>query len=52
MKANLNQARAGLHLGAPRSISDQRVDEVTMTLEGMPKNATHWSTRGLAQRLG
>ena len=40
-------------VGAPRSISDQRVEEViTETLESMPKNATHWSTRGLAQQLG
>ena len=40
-------------VGAPRSISDQRVEEViTKTLESIPKNATHWSTRGLAQQLG
>ena len=40
-------------VGAPRSISDQRVEEViTKTLESMPKNATHWSARGLAQQLG
>ena len=40
-------------VGAPRSISDQRVEEViTKTLESMPKNATNWSTRGLAQQLG
>ena len=40
-------------VGAPRSISDQRVEEViTTTLEKMPKNATHWSTRALAQQLG
>ena len=40
-------------VGASRSISDQRVEEViTKTLESMPKNATHWSTRGLAQQLG
>ena len=40
-------------VGAPRSISDQRVEEViTKTLESMPTNATHWSTRGLAQQLG
>jgi transposase len=40
-------------VGAPRSISDQRVEEViTKTLESMAKNATHWSTRGLAQQLG
>ncbi len=40
-------------VGAPRSISDERVEEViTTTLESMPKDATHWSSRALAQRLG
>ena len=40
-------------VGAPRSISDERVEEViTTTLESMPQNATHWSSRALAQRLG
>lgn len=39
--------------GAPRTISDARVEEViTRTLESQPKNATHWSTRGLAKALG
>jgi transposase len=39
--------------GAPRSISDEKVAEVVrITLEQRPKNATHWSTRSLACRLG
>ena len=39
--------------GAPRSISDEKVEEVvTTTLETMPKDATHWSTRSLATRTG
>src|SRR5579859_4531031 len=39
--------------GAPRSISDEKVEEVvTTTLETMPKDATHWSTRSLAARTG
>ena len=39
--------------GAPRSISDDKVEEViTMTLEEKPKAATHWSTRGMAQAAG
>ena len=40
-------------VGAPRTISDEKVEEVvTATLESMPKDATHWSTRSLAARTG
>jgi transposase len=40
-------------LGAPRSISDARVEEViTKTLESMPANSTHWSTRLMARTTG
>ncbi len=36
-------------VGAPRTISDEKVEAVlTATLETMPKDATHWSTRALA----
>jgi transposase len=39
--------------GAPRSITDAQVEEViTKTLESMPVNSTHWSTRLMAQKLG
>jgi transposase len=39
--------------GAPRRISDEQVEQaVTRTLESKPTNATHWSTRGLADELG
>lgn len=39
--------------GAPRSISDGEVERVvTMTLETLPKNATHWSTRSMAAASG
>jgi transposase len=39
--------------GAPRSISDERVEEVvTKTLEAMPENSTHWSSRLMAQKVG
>src|SRR4051794_30325366 len=35
--------------GAPRSITDTQVEQaVTRTLESIPEDATHWSTRGLA----
>jgi transposase len=39
--------------GAPRTISDARVDQVvTLTLETTPRDATHWSTRAMATRCG
>ncbi len=39
--------------GAPRSILDEHVAAViTTTLESTPENATHWSSRALAARLG
>jgi len=39
--------------GAPRSITDAHVEEViTKTLESMPVNSTHWSTRLMAQKTG
>jgi len=45
----LDEPRAG----APRRIGDAEVERVlTLTLESMPSNATHWSTRLLARRCG
>lgn len=39
--------------GAPRTIDDARVDAViARTLESVPKNATHWSTRSMAREMG
>jgi transposase len=39
--------------GAPRTLTDAQVEEViTKTLESKPANATHWSTRNMAQTLG
>jgi len=39
--------------GAPRTITDEVVDRiVAQTLESKPKNATHWSTRSLAEAEG
>jgi transposase len=39
--------------GAPRSLADAKVEEViSRTLETKPDNATHWSTRGMAQQVG
>ncbi len=39
--------------GAPRRITDAQVEEVvTKTLETMPTNSTHWSTRLMAAQTG
>jgi transposase len=39
--------------GAPRSIGDDDVEAVIVrTLEDKPSDATHWSTRDLAKRVG
>ena len=39
--------------GAPRTINDAKVDAViARTLESLPKNATHWSTRSMAREMG
>jgi transposase len=40
-------------VGAPRQIKDRQVEEViTKTLESMPANSTHWSTRLMAEKVG
>jgi transposase len=39
--------------GAPRKISDERVEQVVIqTLESTPRGQTHWSTRELAKATG
>jgi transposase len=39
--------------GTPRSIADKQVEAVvTKTLESMPANSTHWSTRLMAKKAG
>jgi transposase len=39
--------------GAPRTVTDERVaDLLVRTLETMPENATHWSTRSMAAACG
>ena len=39
--------------GAPRTISDDKVEAVIVkTLEETPVDATHWSTRSMAQKAG
>jgi transposase len=53
----LRQRIAGLmdapRVGAPRKITDAEVETaIRTTLESRPKDATHWSTRSLARKLG
>jgi len=53
----LQRGLAGLldepRAGAPRQITDEKIERVVvMTLETMPSEATHWSTRSLASRSG
>ncbi len=48
---------AGLHdeprPGAPRSITDEQVERVVRaTLETLPEQGTHWSTRQMAKKMG
>ena len=39
--------------GAPRTITDATVEDVLRrTLESTPRDATHWSTRGMADTVG
>ena len=39
--------------GAPRTVGDEQIEKVlTMTLETLPKDATHWSTRSMAANAG
>jgi len=39
--------------GPPRTITDDKVEAVIVkTLEGKPKDATHWSTRSMAKATG
>lgn len=39
--------------GAPRRVTDTQIEEViTKTLERTPRDATHWSTRSMAETVG
>ncbi|MEZ6055587.1 MAG: IS630 family transposase [Planctomycetaceae bacterium] len=53
----IDQRLEGLHdeprPGAPRTVTDEQVETVVVkTLESKPKNATHWSTRSMAEATG
>ncbi len=39
--------------GAPRTIEDERIEAIIVqTLESLPADATHWSSRGMAKASG
>jgi transposase len=39
--------------GRPRAVADAQIEAlITATLETTPKDATHWSTRSMAEHLG
>src|SRR3974377_1362704 len=39
--------------GAPRTVEDAQIEAVVVrTLESLPRDATHWSTRAMAQASG
>jgi transposase len=53
----IEQGLEGLHdeprSGAPRTIDDARIEAVIVrTLESLPPDATHWSSRGMAKASG
>lgn len=53
LKARLDGLYDEPRPGAPRKISDERVEQVVVrTLESTPRGQTHWSTRELAKSMG
>ncbi len=43
----------GPRSGAPRTIADARIEAVIVrTLESLPPDATHWSSRGMSRACG
>jgi hypothetical protein len=53
MQLGHEYVRIVARVGAPRKITDRQIEEVvTKTLESMPSNSTHWSTRLMAQEMG
>jgi len=52
-EARLEGLLDGRRSGAPRRVSDEAVEKaIKKTLEERPRNATHWSTRSLAEAVG
>jgi transposase len=53
LEHRLEGLRDARRAGAPRTIDDARIEAVVVkTLESVPKDATHWSSRGMAKASG
>jgi transposase len=53
VEQRLDGLRDEPHSGAPRTVDDARIEAVIVrTLETLPPNATHWSSRGMARASG
>jgi transposase len=53
VRDRVNGLRDEARSGAPRTIADARIEAVIVTtLESLPRNATHWSSRGMAKESG
>jgi transposase len=53
LAARLDGLRDQTRSGAPRTVDDASVEAViTRTLESLPDDATHWSSRGMARASG
>ena len=53
LAAGLDGLRDEPRCGAPRTVDDARIEAVVVrTLESVPADATHWSSRGMAKASG
>ncbi len=53
LAARLDGLRDEPRSGAPRTVDDERIEAVIVqTLESLPTDATHWSSRGMARASG
>ena len=53
IEQRLEGLRDGPRSGAPRTIDDARIEGmIVQTLESLPPDATHWSSRGMARASG
>ena len=53
LSERLDGLRDEVRCGAPRTVNDARVEAVILrTLESLPSDATHWSSRSMAKASG